>query len=213
MTRHPGAIFSSFAGSFFGADYQVAHNHDPVIERYVPAIAGLLRQESVPTFHLRYEDLVQAPELWMGNLCDYLEIPYEPQIVGYGIHSNQGAAESGLGDPVGVGKHTEPSTDSIHSWAVEVAGDKQKCQFLESMISALDVRDLQEIGYPLEGFWSPLETTSESRPKVKRQSLLNSYQLKRKIIVKGRRIVSRSRKMRAFIKWIRLACDVMLREY
>jgi hypothetical protein len=149
----------------------------------------------------------------MRRLCDYLELPYETQIVEYGKNMNQAAAEKGLGDPIGVGKYLGPTDDNIHTWTAEVAGDKDKRQLLESMISALDEHDLEELGYPLEKFWSPLKATDEVSSKTKSCSLLNSYQLKRKIIVKGRKIVGRFKWIRAFIQWVRLACDVMLREY
>lgn len=212
LTRHPGAIFSSFAGSFFGGDYEATHNHDPILERYIPSIAGLLRQNSVETFHVSYEDLVQDPEYWMRKLCDYLEIPYEPGMVEYGNSVDQSAAEGGLGDPIGVGKHSRPTNSNVHSWANEVASDEAKLKLMKSMIDSLDENDLNEIGYPKNTLWSPLEEISGADSGKKRSSL-TSYQLQRKIIVKGRNFVRRSKRARAVLQWFRMACDVMLREY
>ena len=213
LTRHPGAIFSSFAGSFFGADYEAAHNHDPVLERYIPSIAGLLRQDSVATFHLRYEDLVENPEDWMRKLCDYLELPYEQGMIEYDGNVDQRAAKSGLGDPIGVGKHTRPMNDHVHGWADEVSTDQEKLKLLQSMIASLDASDLEEIGYPLDSLWSPLEKEGGMPNVRKNRSMLTPYQIKRKLIVKGRDFVRRSRRVRALLQWFRLACDVMLREY
>ena len=39
LTRHPLAIFSSYAESFFAGDYKAAHDYNPIVERYVPALA------------------------------------------------------------------------------------------------------------------------------------------------------------------------------
>ena len=48
LTRHPLAIFSSFANSFFDGDYREAHTYNPIIERYVPAMSDFLRQDAPP---------------------------------------------------------------------------------------------------------------------------------------------------------------------
>ncbi|HIA47752.1 MAG TPA: sulfotransferase [Candidatus Hydrogenedentes bacterium] len=62
LTRHPLATFSSFADSFFDGDYQIAQNYNPLLNRYVPALARFLRQSEVPFIHVRYEDLVEDPK-------------------------------------------------------------------------------------------------------------------------------------------------------
>src|SRR5262249_19985389 len=39
LTRHPLAIWSSYVESFFDGDHEAAHYNNPLLERYVPAIA------------------------------------------------------------------------------------------------------------------------------------------------------------------------------
>ncbi len=212
LTRHPAAVFSSFAGSFFAGDFSAAHQHDPVLERYIPALAGLLRQDTVTSFHLKYEDLVQEPELWMQRLCDYLEIPYQKNMVDYGDNIDQSAAQGGLGDPIGVAQHTRPTNSSVHRWAAELAADEKKISLLKSMIDSLDEKDLETIGYPKDVLWLPLEQQAGTAKKQKR-SAFTSYQIQRKLIVKGRALVRRSGRVRAVVQWCRLVCDVLLREY
>lgn len=212
LTRHPGAVFSSFAGSFFGADYKAAHNHDPVLERYIPSLAGLLRQDSVATFQLRYEDLVRNPEHWMRQLCEYLEIPFEKNMIEYGNNIDQAAAEGGLGDPIGVAQYSRPMSSNMHSWTAEVTNEPLKLQMLQSMIDTLDEDDLKEIGYPENELWLPLEEVGNTISR-KKQSMLTPYQIRRKAIVKGRQFVQRSRRAKSFLQWLRLVCNVLLREY
>ena len=48
LTRHPLAVFSSYANSFFNGDWQAAHDFNPILERYVPAMAKFLRERPVP---------------------------------------------------------------------------------------------------------------------------------------------------------------------
>lgn len=213
LTRHPCAIFSSFASSFFDNDYELAHRHDPVLERYVPAIAGILRQNSIATFHLRYEDLVRDPEYWMRRVCQYLEVPFQQSMIDYGGSVDMSAAKSGLGDPISVAKHSRPTASNVQSWALEVAGDSEKRQILMSIVNSLDANDLAVLGYPSETLWLPLEEAGAEIARLPRRSRLSFYRLKRKIIVKGREFVRRSKRSRAVLQWLRLACDVMLREY
>ena len=84
LTRHPLAVFSSFANSFFDGDYRVAQEYNPILNRYVPALAKVVRQQDIPIIHVRYEDLVKDPETWMGKICDYIEIPFEEDAINYG---------------------------------------------------------------------------------------------------------------------------------
>src|SRR5262245_40499479 len=42
LTRHPLAVASSYADSFFEGDWRAAHAFNPIVNRYVPAIARLL---------------------------------------------------------------------------------------------------------------------------------------------------------------------------
>jgi len=62
LTRHPAAIWSSYANSFFDGDYVAARAFNPILNRYVPAMARFLRERPVPLVRVAYEDLVQRPE-------------------------------------------------------------------------------------------------------------------------------------------------------
>src|SRR5205823_6401074 len=78
LTRHPLAVLTSYVESFFDGDYQVAVNHNPVLARYVPALARMLRERPVPFVHVRYENLVRDPEPHFRRVCDHLGVPFEP---------------------------------------------------------------------------------------------------------------------------------------
>lgn len=210
LTRHPGAILSSFANSFFDGDYIAAQNHEPILARYIPALASFLRQGEVPFLHLRYEDLVTDPALWMERICNFLEIPFEAETVEYGDRVRD-RAKGGLGDPIGVGQHSRPSEAGMNKWAVEFATDRAKLDLLRSIVGKLDPGDLETIGYPLESFWQPLDN-AEPAENIGR-SKITGYRIQRKLIVGGRKLVHRSPMVRNMVSWIRLASDVLLREY
>jgi hypothetical protein len=52
LTRHPLAVLSSYVESFFDGDYRVAIDHNPILSRYVPALARMLRERPVPFVHV-----------------------------------------------------------------------------------------------------------------------------------------------------------------
>src|SRR5213594_4853552 len=84
LTRHPLAVLTSYVESFFDGDWQVAVEHNPLLGRYVPALAAMLRERPVPLVHVRYEELVRDPETHLRRICDHLGIPFEPGAIAYG---------------------------------------------------------------------------------------------------------------------------------
>src|SRR2546422_7494534 len=84
LTRHPLAVLTSYVESFFDGDYQVATAHNPILTRYVPALARLLREGPVPSLHVKYEELVREPETHLRRVCEHLRVPFEPEAMDYG---------------------------------------------------------------------------------------------------------------------------------
>jgi hypothetical protein len=208
LTRHPLAVFSSYAESFFDSDYQTANDYNPIVSRYVPAIAKFLREKKAPTYHVVYEEMVADPETTLAEIFDFLEIPNEPQAVNYGEHQH---VEKGLGDPIGVAKHTRPTTASLHKWAAEIATRDDRLALCERIIAQLDPADLALWGYPLETIWQPLAEARESGAVPKRKKL-DRYRLERKAIVKLRGLTKRSSAFRGLLERLRLGADVLLRD-
>lgn len=211
LTRHPIATFSSFANSFFDGNYEIANQYNPILNRYVPALAAFLRQSDVSFFHIRYENLVQEPEVRMQQMYEYIGVPYEADTVNYG---DNGAAEErrpGLGDPIGVHQHSRPTTAALHNWVEELATDTRKYELMETVLGRLDPEDLATLGYPFETLWEPLER-SAGTAVAPRKPRLTRYRLQRKLIVKLRSLAQSNGFMRNTLRKIRLAADVLLRE-
>ncbi len=211
LTRHPLAAFSSFANSFFDGDYQVAQNYNPLLNRYVPAIASFLRQDSVRFIHVGYENLVQDPEHWLQKIYEYIGVPFERKTIEYGQQAPEASKEKGLGDPLGVKQHSRPTTASIDKWAEELAGDPLKLTFMQNIINQLDPADLSTIGYPLETLWQPLEAAAGQTGKPQ-PSQFNRYKFQRKVIITARAQAQKDGLFRNLLKKVQLACDILLRE-
>lgn len=208
LTRHPLAVFSSYAESFFDSDYRAALEYNPILARYVPAIAKFLRGGKAPIHHVVYEKMVADPERTLADVFAFLGLEHEPQAVNYGEFEHE---SKGLGDPIGVGKHTRPTTTSMEKWAVEIAADPERTRLCQQMIAELDPDDLALWGQPLESLWAPLERAGASGAKPKRKKL-DRYRLERKAILKLRGWVQKSPALRRLLGKVRLGAEVLLRE-
>jgi hypothetical protein len=153
-----------------------------------------------------YESLVADPEAELRRIFEFLGLEHEADAVDYGKHQH---VEKGLGDPIGVAKHSRPSTGSVEKWASEVASDPARLQLCREMIARLDPADLELWGHPLETLWEPIEKAGGARPKAKK---LDRYRLQRKAIVRGRSLVKNSPGLRQTLERVRLALNVLLRE-
>ena len=211
LTRHPLAMFSSFANSFFDGDYQVAQNYNPIINRYVPAIAEFLRQTEVPFIHVRYEDLVKDPETWFARICDYIGVPFEQEAIDYGKQQREDDRPKGLGDPIGVQQHSRPTTGSVKKWVEELLVDESRLRLMRDVIAQTDPEDLKTIGYPIETLWKALDEAA-GKPVVRKKEKFSRYRLQRKMIVKLRANAQKGGAFRRVLEKARLTCDVLLRE-
>jgi hypothetical protein len=137
-----------------------------------------------------------------------LGVPHESEAVDYGKHEYSG---KGLGDPIGVAKHSRPSTASLNKWAQEVAADPTRLALCRQIVERLDPEDLAVWGHPLDSFWAPLESVAGA-PAAPKSKKLSKYRLERKAIVSLRKRVSRSPRLRKLLETMRLGADVLLRD-
>jgi hypothetical protein len=205
LTRHPLAILSSYAHSFFDGDYEAAWRFNPILDRYVPAIATFLRDQSTPKLHVRYEALVQDPEAGLAAVFAFLGLENEPAAANYGQHKH---IKKSFGDP-NVESHQRPVTDSVDKWAQELAADRKKLDWVRGVISGLNPDDLLTWGYPADTLLDPVKAAGAgAAPTTER---INSYRLQRKLLLTLRRDIHQNQLGRA-VKAVRYYCDVLLRE-
>lgn len=211
ITRHPIATFSSYANSFFDGDYQAAQNYNPILNRYVPALAAFLRQKETPFFHVRYEDLVKNPELWMERIYGHIGVPFEKETIEYGKNASEDQRPKGLGDPIGVKQHSRPSTASVKKWVEDLATSTERLHLMVEILERIPPEDLDTIGYPLGTLLKPLEDVDGTKivPKVPKWT---RYRLERMLIVRLRARAQKGGILQRLLKRMRLACDVLLRE-
>jgi len=207
LTRNPMAIWSSYVKSFFDGDFEVAHAHNPLLERYLPAMGRFLRDRPVARIHqLRYEDFVEAPEQHIQAICGFLEIPFEHEILNYAAHDYE---FKGLGDPLNVDRQQRPVNSSVAKWTSEMAERDgfvaQARQILEHLLD----EDLEITGYSREAIQTALDGAT-APPRQRKFRLPNRYLLERKLLVHLRRNIHQNT-LGKIIRKIQFVCDVLLR--
>lgn len=205
LTRHPLAIFSSFANSFFDGDWPTAYRFNPIVERYVAALARMLRESPVPVHHVRYEAMVQAPAEEMARIFAFCGLPNDPTAVEYGDGPQM---KKGMGDPIGVAQHDRPVTDSLQKWTRELKGDPKKLDLARRMIDGCDPRDLETWGFDQEALWGPYERETEAKAPKR---TLNSYTFQRRVMLALKKDID-TRPHGAVVRKLKYYCDVLLRE-
>lgn len=212
LTRHPLAMFASYANSFFDGDYELAHNFNPIVLTYVPALAAFIRQREVANFHIRYEDLVKDPDTWMERIYAHIGVPFERETIDYGKGGTGGAdSRKGLGDPIGVARHSRPTTKSVKKWVEDLLAQPARLELMRRVIDQVDPADLETIGYPVDALWKPLQE-AEGKPAQVKKPKLDRYRLQRKMIIRLRRRAQKGGLFQKVLKKAQLTCDVLLRE-
>ena len=206
LTRHPAAIFASYANSFFDGDFQSALNFNPIISRYIPAMAAFLRTTKVPHLHVRYEDLVSDPEATLERISTFLGIAFEPEAVNY---KKAEVAGKGLGDPVGVAQHNRPVTASIHKWAAEFAADQSKFEAVAQQLALVPEEDISTFGYDPATLWNPMRE-ADPTAWVPAKKKMDRFQRQRRVLRWLRRDIQ-NRWHGPIITKLRKICDVLLR--
>lgn len=209
LTRHPLSIWSSIVDSFFDGDEQMAYAHNPVLERYVPAMARFLREGPVAIHQVRYEHLVSDPETEMRSLSEFIGIPFDPRMVDYGSAGQAGTAARGLGDPMTVARESRPTTASLGKWAEKMTGHPRKVEQCRMILAALDDRDLETWGYDRKAILRELDGIDTGGRRA-RGPRLSRHVLERRLLVFARRLV-RSRPLRGGVRRVRDLCDLLLR--
>ncbi len=210
LTRQPLAVWSSYVESFFDGDEGAAHRHQPLLERYVPAIARFLRERPAPVCHVRYEDLVKDPETEVARICSFAGLPFEPDMIDYG-KKPEGAKESarGLGDPMTVAKQSRPTTASLDKWTEALSGQPAKIAQCQEILASLADEDLETWGYTrgdLEAELAGIDPGGPRKPRPK----LTRYRLERLAVTRLRKNIHHNA-LGALLRRIRWACDVLLR--
>jgi hypothetical protein len=210
LTRHPLAIASSYADSFFDGDWRAASEFNPIVNRYVPAIARLLRDPPKHLLQVGYEQLVRDPAAQLARLFAFLGLPNEPAAVDYGQH--YAGARSGPGDPLAVDEHTRPVDTSVDKWIPELANDPKKLELATEIVAALDAEDVELWGFDKAQLLTSVESAQASGQRSAPRALhANGYLFQRRVLLALKKDI-RLRPHGKLVQKVRYYCNVLLRD-
>jgi hypothetical protein len=211
LTRHPLAIMSSYANSFFDGDWHGANEYNPIVNRYVPAIAQLLRDPVKHVLHVRYEQLVREPETELARVFGFMDLADEPDAVDYGNRFDS-SVPAGMGDPITVGKQRRPVESSLNKWVSELIDDSAKLTLASQIIHRLDDDDLRLWGFEKTQLLAPLEQARRAGDQTAfKKPDTNNYVLQRRIMLALKKDI-RQRPHGKLIAKVRYYCNVLLRD-
>ena len=202
LTRHPAAIFASYVESFFDGDARAAAGFNPILSRYIPAIADFIEHPPQNMIHVSYEQLVQEPQHTLARLCSFLNIPMQEEALNY----NRANVEKGLGDPIGVGQNSRPVQDSLERWVSFFHKRPYAKEILDEQLIGISDEQLSFFGTSFPELWKPLGKTMKEAKKRK----TNRFMVERKVLIALRRNIHR-RPHGAWVRSVRRFCDVLLR--
>lgn len=214
LTRHPLAVMSSYANSFFDGDWRAANDYNPVVNRYVPAMARFLREPTDHVHHVGYEALVRDPATQLARVFQFLGLPNDPEAVNYGerFAGEASQAKAGSGDPIGVGAHSRPVDSSIEKWVAELRADPDKLLLAQLIVAKLDPQDVRTWGYEPSELFAPLERAPQNgRAPAYRRPKLNGFVLQRKVMLALKKDIARRPHGKVLAR-VRYYCNVLLRE-
>jgi len=214
LTRHPMAVMSSYANSFFGGNWQEAHAFNPVVHRYVAAMARFMRSPPQHMCRIEYERLVRDPADELARIFAFLGLENEPQAVQYGDRFDAGSFErkAGSGDPLGVADHGRPVQTSIESWVTELAQDDEKLELARTIAQGLAPEDTSLWGYDRDLLLEPVARAREdARLPPPRKQRWNSFLLQRKVMIALKKDIAK-RPHGRLLERVRYYCNVLLRE-
>lgn len=160
LIRNPLAILKSELHTYVGEDW-------PVLSKFAPDLVAapgrLVAARDIlgdAALEVRYEDLVTAPEATVRALCEFLRIEFDAGMLNY---SDTPVPVGRMNDPVGIHKHTKPSTGSLDKWT-QLGADAQLRHFALQYLETLGDSTVSELGYDAAELRTRIEQTAIEKP-------------------------------------------------
>lgn len=143
LLRNPAAVLSSILRTWVKGDWNRFDYFRDDLLAAPPLLTKFASEATRQAFLVRYEALVIEPEETVRALCGWLGLPYQPEMLDYGLRSRP---RGRYGDPTGVEKHERPSAESLNTW-LDHARDPQVHHLLSAYLDALGSEQLAAMDY------------------------------------------------------------------
>lgn len=146
LLRNPMAVLASELDTYVKGNWPILGDFAPDLRDAPRLILDGIRLLGDAAIQIRYEDLVTEPESSIAALCRYLGIEFHESMLDY---SRTPAPKGVMNDPVGVHRHTRPSSSSVDKW-MRLADDPQARHFGLSYLHDLGRETLSALGYDFD---------------------------------------------------------------
>jgi len=154
LLRNPLAVLSSVLSSWIKEDWERLDLYRSDLVEAPRLLDAAVQEFGGQAIVVRYEDLVETPEVIVRELCARLELPFEPRMIEYG---NTPKPKGRMGDDVGIQRFTRPVPESRTKWVKELASPRRRL-LAESYVAALDEAFLARLGYPKQQLLAALRS-------------------------------------------------------
>jgi hypothetical protein len=110
-------------------------------------------------YHIQYEQLLGNPETTLQAACQFLDVPFEPEMVEYG---NNQSAEWQYGDKGTVNEKNRPDQQHAELWHKSL-NDPQNWRVMHEYLLTLGEETMEQMGY---SYSETDQTLSEHKPDV-----------------------------------------------
>ena len=158
LLRNPMAVLASELTTYVKGDWPVlgVFQSDLLLAPRLILEGIKLLGEKAITIH--YEQFVSEPERNISALCERLGIHFHEEMLDYG---HTPAPKGKMNDPVGIHRHTRPSTGSVDKWK-RMAEDPQSRHFALSYLEHLGPEIIERFGYSFEEIHGELKGAAPS---------------------------------------------------
>lgn len=147
LFRNPAAVFSSILRTWIEDDWSRFDYFREDLLLAPKALTDSLVYLADRAIVVHYEQLVDAPEACLAQLCARLGLPFGPQLLSYG---ERPPLAGRYGDPTGIRRNDRPSSASVNAW-LEHAQDPQIHHLLAAYLDELGDEQIARMGYaPVE---------------------------------------------------------------
>ena len=156
LFRNPVHVMSSMMQTWSNGRFKKMYNYERDLYYGPQALSDgyeLLKNKS---FAIKYEDFVQNPYKYTKEICDYLEIDFdENMLINFASQNTKGR----MGDPTGVKEYKSVDTKSLEKWKNTFNTNFRK-KYIKKYIKLLDEKILEIQGYNKQKILNEIDNIS-----------------------------------------------------
>jgi len=169
LFRNPIHIYASIVNTWGKGRFRniITTYNDLIIGTKKISKAFLKYQDR--SYVLNYEEFVSKPEIKIQEICEYLEIPKQENLL---TAFSKQETKGSLGDPTGIKKYNTISDKSLYSWK-KVFNSIIRKRFAFSLLNKIDNSDLLIQGYDKEKIELEIKTLNNKNNKYLVKDLID----------------------------------------